>query len=562
MTFGFILISLLGVFEALLGLIVYVHDQKNRVNRIFLFFVFSIILWTVGNYLADLYTSIVWTRITYVGAIFLFYTLFLFAESFPTRSYLLPKNLLYALHAVTVICVVLVFIPNAIVTAIVPYEGGINVVTGSFFFLLGLYYVSLLCGSFFLLVHKFRKSVGIERLQLQYISFGLLVSFAIGLLANFVIPIIAGTYVSSQYGPYGVVFFLVLTTFAIIRYNLLNITVIATEVFSILLILILLFQLFLASSATQIIGSFTILVLSSVLSFFLIRSTLREVRQKEQLAKLSSRLEEANTQLKHLDETKSEFVSIASHQLRTPLTVIKGYLSMMMEGSFGKIPKTQTGPLEKVYESANRLIELVENLLSVSRIESGRMKYNMAPTQLSDMAASVVEEIMPAAQKKKLKLEYHAPIIPPPVLSLDAEKLRQVMMNLVDNAVKYTKKGTVDVTVRVDKGSTASKLSVPSVVFEVKDTGGGVRKDDQERLFQKFIRGQGSSLVHTEGTGLGLYVGRMMVEAHNGRIWVESAGEGMGATFAFAIPIPAGTTMGASAAASTPATVAPNQAVR
>lgn len=210
---------------------------------------------------------------------------------------------------------------------------------------------------------------------------------------------------------------------------------------------------------------------------------------------------------------------------------------MIEEGSFGKIPEKEKGPLDKVYESANRLIDLVENLLSVSRIESGRMKYNLGLTQLADMAASVVDEIMTKAKEKKLHLQYDAPREPLPQINIDSDKIRQVMMNIVDNAVKYTKKGSVHVIVRLDQGAAGTHVTVPSIVFEVRDTGNGVRADDKDRLFQKFIRGQGSSLVHTEGTGLGLYVGRMMVEAHGGNIWVDSKGEGLGSTFGFSLPV-------------------------
>ena len=109
---------------------------------------------------------------------------------------------------------------------------------------------------------------------------------------------------------------------------------------------------------------------------------------------------------------------------------------------------------------------------------------------------------------------------------------------MMNNSTKYTKRGTVAVSVRCEPNGVEGHFPKPCVVFGVSDTGNGVRAEDKDRLFQKFIRGQGSALVHTEGTGLGLYVGRMMVEAHGGAIWVESKGEGLGSTFAFAIPLP------------------------
>lgn len=535
----YIITAVVILIEVLLAIIVYVHNSKEQINRLFVFFISTVIVWTLSNLLVITLASVFWTKMAYASALVGLYALLRFVDYFPNGSSTLLKGYRrYGVDLATLALTILILLPTELVVkgvdASIP---GVGVIYGPLFPIMSIFLLLFFGLALVLLVKKLYSSHGLERVQLQYISFGFVVSIVIGFVANLVLPTLTGNYASTEVGPYGFLVFLTLTGFAIVRYNLLNITVIATETFAALLVLILLAQVFLANTPLQIVGGSVVLVLSLILSYFLIRSMLREVRQKEQLEKLSHRLEEANTQLKHLDETKSEFVSIASHQLRTPLTVIKGYISMLNEGSFGKIPEKQQGPHDKVYESANRLIELVENLLSVSRIESGRMKYNLGPTQLSTMAASVVEEITPAATKKKLLLQYQAPTEKLPMLNVDSEKIRQVMMNLVDNAVKYTKKGTVNVTVRFERGGNGTRIEEPSLVFEVKDTGGGVRPEDQDRLFQKFIRGQGSSLVHTEGTGLGLYVGRMMVEAHGGHIWVESKGEDMGSVFAFSLPI-------------------------
>lgn len=247
---------------------------------------------------------------------------------------------------------------------------------------------------------------------------------------------------------------------------------------------------------------------------------------KEEVDKATVDLRAANERLKKLDEAKSEFISIASHQLRTPLTVIKGYISMMLEGSFGQLTPPEVESLHKVYDSNQRLINLVEDLLNISRIESGRLRFEWTYEPLEHLAESVVEELTPNAKKKKLKLEFLAEKGLPRV-KMDNEKLRQVLMNLVDNAVKYTKKGWVHVRVAQDGGS---------VVVRVSDTGMGIDPQDMPNLFQKFSRGTGTSLVHTEGTGLGLYVAREIVAAHGGKVWAESQGPGQGSTFIVSLP--------------------------
>ncbi|MBI2459152.1 MAG: hypothetical protein HYV53_01195, partial [Parcubacteria group bacterium] len=258
------------------------------------------------------------------------------------------------------------------------------------------------------------------------------------------------------------------------------------------------------------------------------------LKLQKEVAKATRDLKKANEQLKKLDAAKSEFISIASHQLRTPLTAIKGYVSMLLAGDFGVLNQPEIESLEKVYLSNERLIQLVENLLNVSRIESGRMQFDFKPVDLSKMIESVVEELSGNAKNKNLLLEYlpaqaGKPLVKPlPLIKLDEEKIRQVVMNLIDNAIKYTERGGITVTLELLKNT---------VKFSVADSGMGIKPEDMSNLFKKFSRGSGaSSLIHTEGTGLGLYVARMMIEAHHGKIWAESSGVGKGAKFCFELP--------------------------
>ena len=252
------------------------------------------------------------------------------------------------------------------------------------------------------------------------------------------------------------------------------------------------------------------------------------IKLEKEVEKATRDLRRANTQLKKLDAAKSEFISIASHQLRTPLTVIKGYISMMLEGNFGALTKLETESLEKVFLSNERLIQLVENLLNISRIESGRLQFDFKEVDLNNMVESVIEELSGNAKKKGLILQYKSPTKILPKIKIDDEKIRQVIMNLVDNAIKYTKQGSI--TVKLEQHEKKIK-------FSVADSGMGVRPEDMINLFKKFSRGTGTSLVHTEGTGLGLYVARMMIAAHKGKIWAESNGEGKGSKFCFELPV-------------------------
>lgn len=236
----------------------------------------------------------------------------------------------------------------------------------------------------------------------------------------------------------------------------------------------------------------------------------------------------ANQRLQQLDKTKSEFISIASHQLRTPLTVIKGYLSLILDGTVGSCDIKAVDTLTKIKSSSDRLVSLVNDLLDISRIERGTMQFEFKPGRLETLAKDVFDEFEEQAKQKGLQFTFHPPKAATPLVSIDNLKLRQTILNLIDNAIKYTPSGSIDVTV---------KRQGPLVRFEITDTGIGMTEETRQNLFQKFTRGEGVSTVNTEGLGLGLFVAKQIVERHGGGIGVESPGKGKGSTFSFALPV-------------------------
>ena len=269
--------------------------------------------------------------------------------------------------------------------------------------------------------------------------------------------------------------------------------------------------------------NFFFLLIAVVFSVFLVKSVLHEVSLREKAQKLMKQLRQANRKFKKLDKTKSEFVSIASHQLRTPLSAIKGYAAMLLDSA--KNPEEKEA-LHRIYVSNERLIKLVNDLLNLSRIERGKLEFNFQQAQLSDILASVVNEMRMFAEKKDLKLVYRKSDLP--LLKLDVSKIRQVFLNVIDNAIKYTPKGKIIVETFRDK---------QNVVVAIKDTGIGMTKTDIENLYQKFQRGKTSFQVNPSGTGIGLYIARKIVQAHGGRIWAESAGLHKGTSFYINLPL-------------------------
>jgi signal transduction histidine kinase len=241
----------------------------------------------------------------------------------------------------------------------------------------------------------------------------------------------------------------------------------------------------------------------------------------------TARLRSANRHLRELDEAKDEFISMASHQLRTPLTSIKGYISMLAEGDAGPLKKEQKEFLDYAYSGTNRMVSLISDLLNVSRMQAGRFMIERLPVDLTAIVADEVSNLQTHARPKGLKLEFKAPKKALPMVNLDENKTRQVIMNFVDNAIYYTKEGGVTVT--LDKVGSQLEL-------RVKDTGIGVPPEAQKKLFHKFFRADNAQTVRPDGTGLGLYLAKRVVEDQGGSIIFETE-EGKGSTFGFAMPL-------------------------
>ncbi|HAH04541.1 TPA: hypothetical protein DCL28_03220 [Candidatus Komeilibacteria bacterium] len=254
----------------------------------------------------------------------------------------------------------------------------------------------------------------------------------------------------------------------------------------------------------------------------------RNLQYYNEIQNANEELKQANIRLQQLDKAKSEFLSIASHQLRTPLTGIKGYLSMIVEGDYGKVPEKIRRILEEVFLNSDRLTRLVNIFLNVSRIESGRFDLNLKESDMVELINEVVTELKPSASQRQLKLTFHKPKILLPMMKIDRDKIKDVVLNLTDNAIKYTPEGRVDIN--ISREDHHLKISVT-------DTGVGISTDEVTKLFEKFVRGSGIAQVDTSGSGLGLYIAKKIVEAHQGSIWAESAGKGQGSTFSFTLPV-------------------------
>ncbi|MEI6480959.1 MAG: ATP-binding protein [Candidatus Saccharibacteria bacterium] len=250
------------------------------------------------------------------------------------------------------------------------------------------------------------------------------------------------------------------------------------------------------------------------------------VTLQEKVNDATRQLRRTNEKLKALDETKDEFISMASHQLRTPLTAVKGYVSMVVEGDAGKLNKQQKELLDQAFSSSQRMVYLIADLLNVSRLKTGKFVIENKLTNLADVVEAEIEQLKQAAKGKNQTLTYSKPakFID---LMLDETKMRQVIMNFTDNALHYTPKdGTIKVSLQ-DLGN--------SIEFTVVDDGLGVPKSEQHNLFTKFFRANNARRARPDGTGLGLFMAKKVVVAQGGAI-IFTSQEGKGSTFGFTLP--------------------------
>lgn len=252
------------------------------------------------------------------------------------------------------------------------------------------------------------------------------------------------------------------------------------------------------------------------------------IRTGDEIEELGTAFNKMVAGLKQLQQLKDEFVFIAAHELRTPVAAIKGYLSLVLEGIAGPVSDEVREFIEKVMSANKRLIQLVDDLLQVARSEAGRLTVKVAPIDIAPPIHAVISELKPLADEKAITMAYSPPAALPKVMA-DADRVKEIMVNLVGNAIKYTF-GSGTVTISHD-------IREAELVTQVKDTGIGMSKEDQKKLFEKFYRIQNEKTRDVSGTGLGLFIVKQLAEKMGGTIWAFSEGEGKGSTFSFSLPI-------------------------
>lgn len=522
-------------FSLFLGLLVFVKAPRNVLSKIFLSFsiVFSfwliadLITWVSNNYYL---VYAFWAPVDFIETtMFILGLYFVFVFVKKKDIHFWQKLLLFL---ATIIPFIITITQRSVLGFNYPVcEAFNNNFLLDYRFIIEILVVVII---FIYTIAPFFKKVIDNTKKSKLIVLGSMFLFLTVFGVTSYLSAVTAYYELNLYALFIIPVFLIAITYSIFSLDIFNLKIISTSfiVFG-FLILTIVQLIFVNGTADKLLTILTV-VISIVLSIILFKNLKKESDQRVHIEKLSVeleqskmrleetnlKLEDANEKLKSLDKLKTEFLSLASHQLRSPLTAIKGYTSMLIEGDYGELNPKIKEVVDRVFQSCGNLIQVVEDLLNISKIESGGMKYEKENFDLTEIANEVAKELSITAEKKGIKLNYSQDEGIHNVFG-DKGKLRQVVTNLIDNSLKYTKAGSIDVSVTKVKNK---------IRFSVKDTGMGMTPEIKATLFEKFARGDGAKM-NTGGSGLGLYLVKQIVEGHKGKVGVDSDGPDKGSTF-------------------------------
>lgn len=515
----------------ILGFTVYFNDKESITNRSFLWFSIITIFWGIINYLSYQFSNETLTLWFLRGIMFFAvlqaFFLYRLFYVFPNKKIIFKKHHIYIIVPIVIATVLITLTPYVFTDIIGETVVGkvANVVKGPGIFLFAITATGLIVRGIYLFLRKTFTAKTEEKKQFKIVLLGAIIMFVLIIIFNFIIPVF---YNNPKFIPFGALFifpFIAFTSYAILKHKLFDIKIIATAVLAFVLSIVTFLEIIFSEGFEQVMFRSSVFILVLIFSIFLLKSVRKEVAQREQIQRLADNLEKANTRLKELDKLKSEFVSFATHQIRAPITAIKGYISLILEGSYGEVSDKIKEAVERVRKSSESLSMVVEDYLNISRIETGEMKYNFKVMDFGKLVREVAQELTPVIKQDGLKLKIDVDENKEYKAKIDEGKMKQIITNLIDNAVKYTDVGHIEISVSKDEKRERVKVKVA-------DTGIGISKETMSKLFQKFSRAKDANKTNIRGTGIGLYIAKVMTEAHNnGRIWAESEGEGKGSRF-------------------------------
>ena len=535
------------VLSLVLSFFVFIKSKYNLFSKIFLSFIIIFSLWLVGDYViwtSNKYNLIyaIWAALDFIEILFYTLSLYFILVFLEGKDISLFKKSL----------LLLINIPGLLIVLLKKALIGFNypvceALSNGFFTNYKLIIESLILFiMLFSIIVPFIKRLPWEKKKANLILIGSMFAFLTTFGVTEYISSNTGFYELNLYSLFLLPLLIIAIIYSVFELDIFNFKMLGTQYLVVGFVILMGGQLFFVNGTADRLLTVATFIISFGLALIMFRNFRRETNQRIHIEKLSVQLEDskmrlensnmklenANEKLKSLDKLKTEFLSLASHQLRSPLTAIKGYTSMLLEGDFGKVNSKQSQAINRVFESSKHLTKVVEDLLNVAKIEQGGMQYVMSPFDFEKVVRDLENDLSITAKNKGLQFTFETDKKSPYTVNGDMEKLRQVILNLTDNAIKYTKEGSIKVKLLKDEAKKKIRL-------EITDTGMGTTPEIKATLFQKFARGEGGKM-NAGGSGLGLYLAKEITKAHKGVVGVDSPGPGKGSTFYLELDAEAG----------------------
>jgi signal transduction histidine kinase len=532
---GFLGITLTGwvflvvaVLTAVVGAVMFLLGSE-RLHYVWGFFCVAVCIWMGAFFMlsqaSDPLTATYWWRVSYIGIILIPFTYFHFVLEYTHKSKFLPVMLLYSF---AFLLIVVNLTTNLIVdeVAFLYNELYYNTPPAPLHPLMLAFFIGLV-----IVAHRFEwkayKSSTDENFKKQSRLFFAVMGIGfIGATLNFlnvygvlVHPI---TSVLTIFAP-------PVVAYAMLKYKLFNVRVVLAQFLTFAIVSFSVFRLAVSEGIQEVLFNAAMLGVTSIVGLYLIQNVRKEIEQREQIQILANELRVKNEKLTELDKLKSQFLSIATHELRTPLTIVRNFISLMLDGTYGKVNDALAEGGRQVFQRVDDMARSVDTYLNVSRIEQGKIKYDFAAANFSVLVETAYKGLLTNAEKKKLTLTLSVAKGAESIrMRLDAPKITEVLINLIDNSIKYTPKGTVHLSLeRVGQRAR----------FTISDTGVGMTEKTQQNLFKLFSPGEDSKRINPASTGVGLYVSKAHIEAHRGTLTAASEGPGKGSQFIVELPI-------------------------
>ena len=517
----------------ILGVLVLLKAKRSLANTFFSLMSICLSLVAGANYFSltskdSEDATLFWIRAVMFLVPFLMFFLYYFALSYLNDKFVLNKKKLFFLSFITILLAIINCTSLTYLSVKISDTGVIIPQTGFGLLLNGFYILPIFGLSIVSMVKNAKISEITNRKKINFALYFFLISFGIQIFTSFIIVALFNFTTLVPVGNFLIFLFIVMITISIFQLKFFEMNLIGSMSFVIILSILIFAEIFTAQGYQAIIYKILVFLSVSFVGYQFIKNIKIEAEQKKEIELLADKLKKANDDLKELDQTKSNFLSMASHELNTPLSAIEGYLSMIIEeGIGGKLNKVHKEYLTKVFTSSKRLAHLVHDLLNVSRIEQNRIHLIYDKGNIDKIIKQAISEVKPNIDEQHHKLIY-TPNKNIPETWSDVDRVTEIVINLLGNAVKYTNPG--------GKIEINSEVKEDKILVSVKDNGIGISEEAQDKIWGKFDQGN-MTRDQRKGTGLGLYIVKNLVELHKGEVWVESQGEGKGSTFYFTLPI-------------------------